>query len=72
MITAGDFSSKNSEILKIRQACNAFMGFLDFLIGFHQMVKKAVTGSNFDLVRAMKTIVPEFKSQNSVYEQLDQ
>lgn len=36
------------------------------------LVQKAVTGSNFDLVRAMKTIVPEFKSQNSVYEQLDQ
>jgi FlaA1/EpsC-like NDP-sugar epimerase len=29
------------------------------------------TQSNFDIVKKMKEIVPEYKSQNSVYEQLD-
>ncbi|WP_140937874.1 polysaccharide biosynthesis protein [Sphingobacterium lumbrici] len=30
------------------------------------------TQNNLSIVRQMKTIVPEFKSQNSIYEQLDQ
>jgi FlaA1/EpsC-like NDP-sugar epimerase len=34
-----------------------------------QMLKNA---TNFELVRAMKAIVPEYISQNSVYEHLDQ
>ena len=29
------------------------------------------TRSNFDIIRKMKQMVPEYKSQNSVYEKLD-
>ena len=29
------------------------------------------TGNNYELVKQMKVIVPEYKSQNSVFEQLD-
>jgi len=32
----------------------------------------AHTGDNMEIVRQMKCMVPEFKSQNSVYEQLDE
>lgn len=36
-----------------------------------EFTDKLSNGSNFDVVRHMKFIVPEFKSKNSIYEQLD-
>ncbi|WDF69229.1 nucleoside-diphosphate sugar epimerase/dehydratase [Sphingobacterium oryzagri] len=35
------------------------------------LFEQTKTNNNMDVVRQMKAIVPEFKSQNSVYEQLD-
>ncbi|MFD1769580.1 polysaccharide biosynthesis protein [Sphingobacterium suaedae] len=35
------------------------------------LFEQTKTSNNMDVVRQMKAIVPEFKSQNSVYEQLD-
>jgi len=35
---------------------------------FKDILKK---GNNFDIVRHMKVMIPEFKSKNSIYEQLD-
>lgn len=36
-----------------------------------EFADKLSKGGNFDVVRHMKLIVPEFKSKNSIYEQLD-
>jgi hypothetical protein len=36
-----------------------------------QLITEAQTGHTFPTVQQMKVIVPEFKSKNSVYEQLD-
>ena len=38
---------------------------------FAELIKLQKDHNNFDIVRKMKEIVPEFKSQNSVYEELD-
>jgi len=38
----------------------------------HALFDSVRIGENMEIVRQMKCIVPEFKSQNSVYEQLDQ
>jgi len=38
----------------------------------HALFDSIRTGDNMEIVRQMKAIVPEFKSQNSVYEQLDE
>ena len=38
---------------------------------FTELIKLQKDHNNFDIVRKMKEIVPEFKSQNSVYEELD-
>ena len=35
------------------------------------LIRIAETANNFDIVRKMKEIVPEYISQNSIYEQLD-
>ena len=35
------------------------------------LIEEAKTGKVFPVVKQMKAIVPEFKSKNSVYEQLD-
>lgn len=37
----------------------------------NDMVKASVTESDMEIVRRMKDMVPEFKSQHSVYEVLD-
>ena len=37
----------------------------------NQLIEEARTGHTFPTVQQMKNIVPEFKSKNSVYEQLD-
>jgi len=37
----------------------------------HALFDSVRTGDNMEIVRQMKSIVPEFKSQNSVYERLD-
>ncbi|MCK9422640.1 MAG: polysaccharide biosynthesis protein [Bacteroidales bacterium] len=37
----------------------------------NQLIQMVPQKSNFDIVRKMKEMVPEYKSQNSVYEQLD-
>ncbi|MCK9203064.1 MAG: polysaccharide biosynthesis protein [Bacteroidales bacterium] len=36
-----------------------------------ELIRMTPLKSNFDIVRKMKEIVPEYKSQNSIYEQLD-
>ncbi|MEI7896015.1 MAG: nucleoside-diphosphate sugar epimerase/dehydratase [bacterium] len=36
-----------------------------------ELVGMVIPGSNFDIIRKMKQMVPEYKSQNSVYEELD-
>lgn len=38
---------------------------------FGELIKLQKDHDNFEIVRKMKEIVPEFKSQNSVYEELD-
>ena len=38
---------------------------------FAELIKLQKDHNNYDIVRKMKEIVPEFKSQNSVYEELD-
>ncbi|HAF29314.1 MAG TPA: polysaccharide biosynthesis protein [Bacteroidales bacterium] len=38
---------------------------------FKELIKLQKDHNNFDIVRKMKEIVPEFKSQNSAYEELD-
>lgn len=38
---------------------------------FEELIKLQKDHNNFEIVRKMKEIVPEFKSQNSVYEELD-
>ncbi|MCD4834037.1 MAG: polysaccharide biosynthesis protein [Bacteroidales bacterium] len=38
---------------------------------FRELIKLQKDHDNFEIVRKMKEIVPEFKSQNSVYEELD-
>ncbi len=38
---------------------------------FEELIKLQKDHNNFEVVRKMKEIVPEFKSQNSVYEELD-
>jgi FlaA1/EpsC-like NDP-sugar epimerase len=38
---------------------------------FKELIKIQKDHNNFDIVRKMKEIVPEFKSQNSAYEELD-
>ena len=37
----------------------------------NKLIEEAQTGHTFPTVQQMKNIVPEFKSKNSVYEQLD-
>ncbi|PRD51389.1 polysaccharide biosynthesis protein [Sphingobacterium gobiense] len=37
----------------------------------NRLFEAAITDNNVEAVRQMKAIVPEFKSQNSIYEQLD-
>lgn len=37
----------------------------------NDMVKASVTESDMEIVKRMKNMVPEFKSQHSVYEALD-
>lgn len=53
-------------IAKVRE--NSF-SLVSEQIGY--LLESANTNNNVDIVRQMKIIVPEFKSQNSVYEQLD-
>jgi FlaA1/EpsC-like NDP-sugar epimerase len=36
------------------------------------LISQATTGTDMDIIRTMKTMVPEYISQNSVYEQLDE
>ena len=36
-----------------------------------ELTSMVATRSNFDIIRKMKQMVPEYKSQNSVYEELD-
>ncbi len=38
---------------------------------FEELIKLQKDHDNFEVVRKMKEIVPEFKSQNSIYEELD-
>lgn len=35
------------------------------------LINLAISGSEFDLIRKMKEVVPEYVSMNSIYEQLD-
>ena len=35
------------------------------------LISMVAAHSNFDVIRKMKQMVPEYKSQNSIYEQLD-
>jgi FlaA1/EpsC-like NDP-sugar epimerase len=37
----------------------------------HVLSKELNSNNNLNIVRQMKVMVPEFKSQNSIYEQLD-
>lgn len=37
----------------------------------NEMIEEAITGNNYEVVRKMKALVPEFKSKNSIYEELD-
>ena len=53
-------------IAKVRE--NNFILVSDQIKKLFETVK---TNSNIEIVRQMKVIVPEFKSQNSIYEQLD-
>lgn len=53
-------------IAKVRE--NNFSSVGEQLNRLFESVK---TNNNVEIVRQMKTIVPEFKSQNSIYEQLD-
>jgi len=36
-----------------------------------KLLEIIVTNNNFEIVKQMKKIVPEFKSQNFIYEELD-
>jgi FlaA1/EpsC-like NDP-sugar epimerase len=36
-----------------------------------ELIAMVPSKSNFDIIRKMKQMVPEYKSQNSIYEQLD-
>jgi len=36
-----------------------------------KLLELLVTNNDTDIVKQMKKIVPEFKSQNSIYEELD-
>lgn len=36
-----------------------------------QLIEEATAGHDFEVVRQMKSLVPEFKSKNSIYEELD-
>lgn len=53
-------------IAKVRE--NNFVAVRELINRLFERVK---TNSNVEIVRQMKTIVPEFKSQNSIYERLD-
>ncbi len=54
-------------IAKVREANLAEVrGDIDILIGY------AATGTDVDVIRKMKMMVPEYISQNSVYEKLDE
>ena len=37
----------------------------------NDLISMVAAHSNFDVIRKMKQMVPEYKSQNSVYEELD-
>lgn len=43
----------------------------DVLSQVSEFTKHLKEGNNFDIVRHMKVMIPEFKSKNSIYEQLD-
>lgn len=56
---------------KIMIAQVRYYNFDQVQLKFKELIKLQKDHNNFDIVRKMKEIVPEFKSQNSVYEELD-
>ncbi len=45
--------------------------FKQVQVKFEELIKLQKDSENFEIVRKMKEIVPEFKSHNSIYEELD-
>lgn len=56
---------------KIFRACVRDYNYDLVVKDFEPLITKARMNEEMDMVRLMKQIVPEFKSQNSVYEELD-
>jgi len=58
----------NSKIMIAKVAYNDFSAISEYI---HQFEKLITAQNNFEIVKLMKQVVPEYVSQNSVYEILD-
>ena len=58
----------HEKIIVCRDSCSDFNVIK---VDIEDLVTIAEQGNVYDLVAAMKQIVPEFKSKNSAFEQLD-
>ena len=56
---------------KIRIAKGRKYDFKDVQVQFKELIDLQKNHDNYEIVTKMKNIVPEFKSQNSIYEELD-